>query len=628
MRFLLSYATIACLLCNIAYLPAADPPIPPTRYAAPAQVAWSPSGQHLAISDSGLGLVLLVRATDGAVVSRVPVGQAPHGVAWSADGQLVWIGDSDGQTLSAIQASTGTIVQQVSLSRYLRDVVALPGNRVAVCAAGMDRVIVLDASLTVTSAPTIGYQPEALAVTPDGTRLLAVPLLPQGAATDPTSAVSVRILAADTGAVQATILLPPGSTNARSAAITPDGRWGLVTHILGKADMPNTHVDQGWVSTNALSIIDLQTARIRTTLLLDQPHAGSADPWGVTVTPDGTTCWVTCAGIDAIARLDLGQLLGRITGVDRSPPPADWPAIWGRIAREPAACRDLAWDLGALPLARLLHIIPINGHGPRAIAISPDGRTMAVAVHFDGSVRLCNAQTGVEQQCIRWSAVTEPDAVQRGATLFHNANNAYQSWISCASCHPGVRADGLNWDLLNDGVGNPKNTRSLLLADRRAPVMSLGVRKDGPTAVGAGFRFIAYHEPSAEQVSDLLAFLRSLQPVPSPHLLPTGDLSDAAIRGQRIFAGKASCIDCHSGTWYSDQQLHDVGTIRNPLDTGRKIVTPMLVELWRTAPYLHDGSAATLLDVLVTRNPTGAHGDAADLNATERADLIAYLLSL
>jgi cytochrome c peroxidase len=45
--------------------------------------------------------------------------------------------------------------------------------------------------------------------------------------------------------------------------------------------------------------------------------------------------------------------------------------------------------------------------------------------------------------------------------LFHDATIGHQSWQSCASCHPDGRAGGLNWDLLNDGIGNPKNTKSV-----------------------------------------------------------------------------------------------------------------------------------------------------------------------
>jgi hypothetical protein len=53
-----------------------------------------------------------------------------------------------------------------------------------------------------------------------------------------------------------------------------------------------------------------------------------------------------------------------------------------------------------------------------------------------------------------------------------------------------------------------------------------------------------------------------------------------------------------------------------------------LIELWRTAPYLHDGSAATVRDVLTTRNPRDRHGQTSDLSKQEINDLCAYLLSL
>lgn len=56
--------------------------------------------------------------------------------------------------------------------------------------------------------------------------------------------------------------------------------------------------------------------------------------------------------------------------------------------------------------------------------------------------------------------------------------------------------------------------------------------------------------------------------------------------------------------------------------------TPTLIELWRTAPYLHDGSAATLRDVLTTANPDDKHGKTSHLTADQLNDLIAYLLSL
>ena len=56
--------------------------------------------------------------------------------------------------------------------------------------------------------------------------------------------------------------------------------------------------------------------------------------------------------------------------------------------------------------------------------------------------------------------------------------------------------------------------------------------------------------------------------------------------------------------------------------------TPTLRELWRTSPYLHDGSAATIRDVLTARNPKDEHGKTSQLTAQQIDDLAEYLLSL
>ena len=79
--------------------------------------------------------------------------------------------------------------------------------------------------------------------------------------------------------------------------------------------------------------------------------------------------------------------------------------------------------------------------------------------------------------------------------------------------------------------------------------------------------------------------------------------------------------------------LHDVGTL-GP-GSGQRLGgaltgldTPTLRGLWRTAPYLHDGSAATLRDVLVGRNRADRHGRTSQLSADQLSDLLAFLLSV
>ncbi|HAO78796.1 MAG TPA: cell surface protein, partial [Verrucomicrobia subdivision 3 bacterium] len=149
--------------------------------------------------------------------------------------------------------------------------------------------------------------------------------------------------------------------------------------------------------------------------------------------------------------------------------------------------------------------------------------------------------------------------------------------------------DGMNWDLLNDGIGNPKNTKNMLFVHKMPPVMNLGVRTNAETAVRAGIKFILFtNQPEAVAVS-IDEYLKSLKPVPSPYLVH-GKLSAAAERGKKIFS-QAGCMDCHVPGLYTDLHPHDVGTRAahdRPADT---FYTPTLIEVWRTAPYLHKGAS-------------------------------------
>jgi cytochrome c peroxidase len=59
-----------------------------------------------------------------------------------------------------------------------------------------------------------------------------------------------------------------------------------------------------------------------------------------------------------------------------------------------------------------------------------------------------------------------------------------------------------------------------------------------------------------------------------------------------------------------------------------RFYSPALVELWRTAPYLHDGSAVSLREIVTTCNRNDRHGHTSGLAPQEIDDLVQYLLSL
>ena len=285
-------------------------------------------------------------------------------------------------------------------------------------------------------------------------------------------------------------------------------------------------------------------------------------------------------------------------------------------------------DLAALYRGNLIRRIDLPAKGPRGISVSPDGRTLAIAGYFSGGITLTghdNAGTAV----LPLGPAGEPDIVRQGEFIFHDANRCFQRWLSCASCHPDARADGLNWDLLNDGLGNPKNARSMLWADRTPPMMSHAVRENMDAAIKAGFVHIQFVEPKAHEIQAVSAYLKSLKPAPSPHLNEDGTLTESAKRGEALFnSPQQSCSQCHPQPLLTDLTSYDVGTA-NPNDRDRKAFdTPTLAEAWRSPPYLHDGSAPTLKDVITRHNTGDRHGSTSKLSAGEIEDLAAYLESL
>jgi cytochrome c peroxidase len=167
-----------------------------------------------------------------------------------------------------------------------------------------------------------------------------------------------------------------------------------------------------------------------------------------------------------------------------------------------------------------------------------------------------------------------------------------------------------------------------MLAGQTKPMMARGVRADLEAATKAGFRFILFREPPAEDLDAVNAYIRSLRPEPSPYL-ENGKLSARAVRGKKIYDDpKVGCAKCHPAPLYTDMKPYDVGSLGKFDHPGDKFYSPVMVELWRTAPYMHDGSSVTLRDMLTTQNKADKHGVTSKLSNEELDDLIEYLLSL
>lgn len=147
----------------------------------------------------------------------------------------------------------------------------------------------------------------------------------------------------------------------------------------------------------------------------------------------------------------------------------------------------------------------------------------------------------------------------------------------------------------------------------------------------------------------IAAFERTIEPPLAPFdRWVAGDetaISAQAKRGFALFSGKANCASCHSGWRLTDDSFHDVGTATSDRGRGRELKhepalqfafkTPTLRAVTLRAPYMHDGSMASLRDVVehyvkggIDRESRSPLMRPLDLSEPERDDLVAFMQTL
>ncbi len=329
--------------------------------------------------------------------------------------------------------------------------------------------------------------------------------------------------------------------------------------------------------------------------------------------------------------------------------------------------------LDVLAAGQLSGSIDDVGYALSGLALSPDDRFLFAEATLSRELVSYDVTSFVDPPA-PISRLTIPSSeplaadVLRGAQLFSDSADPRLSrdgYVACAHCHLDGESDLLTWDFTDRGEGL-RNTISLAGTagtahgpvhwsgnfdeiqdfehDIRAAFRGTGLMTDAEFHTGT--RDTTLGDPKAGVSSDLdalAAYVASLSRYPrSPRRAPDGSLTASAARGRIVFeSAAAGCTTCHSGARLTDSvfesrgapRLHDVGTL-GAASGGRLggalsgIDTPTLHGLHASAPYLHDGSAATLRAVLTTRNPDDRHGRTSHLSAAELDDLESYLLSL
>jgi len=630
--FLVAGASLAL----VALLVPTARPAGPARYRSPLDVALAADGKRLFVSDYTYGAVVVLDADSGKKLAEWPVKGRPSGLALSADGEKLFVVDEGANELVALRTKDGKPAERVTVGLRPTSLCVVPqAHRLFVCNTASDDVSVIDTgSGKEIKRLAAVREPIAAAATPDAKTLVVANALPVGSTDDADLGVDIGFYDIDSLAPKGSVKLPLGSTNARSVVISKDGKWAYVDHTLARFNVPPTQLERGWMNTSAVSIISLAEPKLLTTFLVDELDEGGADPNDMILSPDGQRLLISLGGIHQVCTIDIAKLHELLDGkipedlAKRNESDYGSQNVWSEIGKDRAGVlAKLQDDLTALYQAGVRRRWASGGNGPRGLAMSADSTRLFVANYYGGQVA---AVDGRGKAVWKTAVGQQPPETQerRGDRLFHDAGICFQHWQSCSTCHPNGRMDALRWDLQNDGMGNPKKTRSLVFAGKQKPVMAMGVRADMAAASAAGVKFILFAVIPDEDQQALNAYILSLRPEASPYEDAKGHISASAQRGKKLFEGKAQCAECHTGDLFSDFKKYDVGT-RGQYDKPEdQFFTPRLPELYRTAPYLHDARTPSLKEVLTKYNPEDKHGKTKGLTPQEMDDLVAYMLSL
>lgn len=625
---------IIILILSAAFLPLRTAPDRRAEAATPrfssSSIAITPDGLTLVVVNPDSNTVSLVDTARLAVRAELSVGVNPVSVAVAVDGRLAYVANQGSDSLSIVDLRSAVVVGTLSVGDRPAGVVLSPdGAWIAVAESGDDRVRWIDAtSLRTVSVQATADRPYGLAFTPDGRRLLVTHLLSGAVTVLPAAGHRCYlplVRRGVTGAVWSP--LPARDQSHPAAAELSIPTWpnvapapAVIVNAAGtRAYLPQTMANGLGYNTGfdtsvfpKVSVLNLTSNQHQTGEHVSLPETDRPVglPWDVALARDDTELWVVNSASNDVSVINLST-----------------PTRPQRVAN-----------------------IPV-GDNPRGIVLSPDGGTAYVNNTLSGTVSVIDAHSYTVSQVIVVTTIPLPPALLHGKRLFYSSARPELSrarWISCNTCHIETEQDGRTWLLQYQGQVPPgeqpvirRNTTALPGMIETYPLrwsaewnesadaeFSVRMEQFGTGLIDGEMYPTLDGPPNQGRSYDLDCLALFIDSLTVPEREHT--LTPAEQRGQALFESpRTGCSTCHPAPLYTDLQMHDVGTADGPGEWfGPLIDTPTLRLLYDSAPYLHDGSAATLYDVLTSANRADEHGVTSDLSESELQDLIAFLLAL
>lgn len=582
----------------------------------------------------------------GARLKEIDVGSSPRSIARATDGRL-WVSNLRSASLSVIDPASLSVVQTINLPRASQPhglVISPLDGQAFVTLEARGELLKLDGrSGAVLASLALGDHPRHLALNASANRLLvsrfiSAPLRGEGSVSVKTTDTAGNKLGGDVWMLRPSdlkLLQKIVLSHSNRPDSESQGR-GLPNYLGAPAFSPDGQT--AWVPSKQDNV--LRGTR-RDGLPLDFQN--------------------TVRAISSRIDLKKGvELAG--SRVDHDNASLASAALYHPNGAYLFVALETSRQVAVLDAARGRELLRYDvGLAPRGLVMSADELVLFVHNSLDRSLQaidlrrlLQNGDPSPPAPYVLGTVEAEklPPQVLRGKQLFHDARDprlARDGYMSCASCHNDGGHDGRTWDLshLGEGLRNTIGLRGRAatghgfmhwsanfdeLQDFEGQIRALaggrGLMSDADFFAGSRSQPLGDAKAGVSADLDALAaYVASLSSFdPTPARQADGSLSAAAVAGKALFQSR-NCASCHAGTPFTlsgdGSLLKDIGTLQP--HSGQRLGAPLtgldvptLRDVWRSAPYLHDGSAPTL-DEAVRRHKGTKLTDA------ERANVVEYL---
>jgi DNA-binding beta-propeller fold protein YncE len=596
-----------------------------------------------------------ITCTAGSCTGRFDPAVMPRALALDSSGATLYVTGERSGRVYAVDTAQGTVrSSDVVCSEPAGVVVSVDDASVYVACSQDDEVLEVDAaSLAVESTVVTPRKPWGLGWAADGKTLLATHLLGPGVSgigTSPfalTATWSVPDRGPETDPTE-----PHGQVRGIYDVVARPGSNELwVAHLMLGTDTPEPTLVFNNTVFPALSILDGTSGSQLARLSVQANNAGPGDngafgdvvsgPRAVTFSGDGKYAFVTDTDSEDLLVVDATQ---RIEATVVRPLPGHMPegVVWygGEVYVQERNTEDV-------------------------VAFKIDETATGVVVTQDGAPFKTLATDPM------------PSPLRLGQQLFFSANSdelpiTQNHWVACATCHVEGRSDAVTWLFAQGPRDTPSNAGGMLSTGFLFRTADRSKVEDYWQTIdleqGGDFHPGVAQNPFLDAIAE---YVNYALPVPVPpstdEMHQTLGAALAAVRsqGETVF-NRVGCSTCHNGPFKTDSGsgnpsldlsgpivsaltpggvlLHDVGTCvtdgpwpdvaHDDIDGDPRpscaFDTPALRGMTDSAPFLHDGSAATLEDVLpvMLRASTPAGGAAPTLGPSDQTALIEYLRSL